>query len=192
MKLDKLNTKFIGKNVEHFKRIDSTQSEIWRRIKNNNIKNGTIIMADIQTLGKGTHGRKWYTDEENNIAFSLFIEANCTIDKLEGMTTEIAEILVNIIENLYCIHLQIKHPNDIMCNEKKIGGILTETKLNGEKVKYIVIGIGINTNQEKFDNEISKIATSIKKEFGIEVDCEKIISEFCNQFEKNIMKRMCY
>ena len=192
MKLDKLNTKFIGKNIEHFKVIDSTQSEIWRRIKNNNIKNGTIIMADIQTLGKGTHGRKWYTDEENNIAFSLFIEANCTIDKLEGMTTEIAEILVNIIENLYCIHLQIKHPNDIMCNEKKIGGILTETKLNGEKVKYIVIGIGINTNQEKFDNEISKIATSIKKEFGIEVDCEKIISEFCNQFEKNIMKRMCY
>lgn len=73
---------------------------------------------------------------------------------------------------------------------KKIGGILTQTKLQGEKVKSIVIGIGINTNQEEMEEEIEKIATSIRKEFEIEIDNRKIICEFCNEFEKKIKSRI--
>ncbi len=69
------------------------------------------------------------------------MEADCKIEKLEGFTLEIAEILVTVFENLYAISLGIKHPNDIMYQGKKIGGILTETKLQGKMVKYVVIGI---------------------------------------------------
>ena len=64
-----------------YHKIDSTQLEIWRRIKENKIENKTVIIADIQTNGKGTHGRKWHTDEGNNIAFSFFRQINCEIDK---------------------------------------------------------------------------------------------------------------
>lgn len=175
---------------EHYKCIDSTQLEIWRRINNNNIQNMTLITADLQTQGKGTHGRKWYTNKENNIAFSLYLEANCSINKLNGITIEIAEIILEIFRKMYNIELQIKKPNDIVYNNKKIGGILTETSIIGENVKYLIIGIGINTNCTDFDKEIENIATSIKNEFNIYVDNQKVISEFCNICEKQIQERI--
>lgn len=180
----------IENKIIHYENIASTQLEMWRRIEENKIESGTIISADVQTAGIGTHGRKWFTEEKNNIAFSLYIKANCEIEKLDGVTIQIAEIIVNIFKRLYNIELQIKEPNDIVHNGKKIGGILTETKLKGNIVKHIVIGIGINTNQEKFNKEIEKIATSIKNEFGIEVDSKKVILEFCKEFQEKSIKRI--
>ena len=73
MQLKNLKTKFLGRNSIYYKEIDSTQSEILRLIENKEAKNGTLVMADIQTNGKGTHGRIWHTDETNNIAFSFVI-----------------------------------------------------------------------------------------------------------------------
>lgn len=69
------------------------------------------------------------------------IKANCDIKKLEGITLEIAEIMVEVFKKLYDISLEIKFPNDIVYQGKKLGGILTETKLNGKMVKDMVIGI---------------------------------------------------
>lgn len=188
MQLQNLKTKFIGRNNFYYKEIDSTQKEIWRQIEK--LSNGTIIIAEIQTNGIGTHGRRWHTDEKNNIAFSLLIKPHCNIKKLEGLTTEIAETIVEIFKDKYKIDLKIKKPNDIIINNKKIGGILTETKLVAEEVKYLVIGIGINTQKENFSNDIKDIATSIKKEFNIEVKTLEIITEFCNRFEEKIIKRI--
>ena len=173
-----------------YHKIDSTQLEIWRRIEENKIENKIVIIADIQTNGKGTHGRKWHTDEVNNIAFSFFRQINCEIDKLDGLTTEMAQIILDIFKELYQVNLQIKLPNDIFYNGKKVGGILSETKVSGNIVKYIVVGIGINTCQTEFDTEIKDIATSIKNEFEIDVDRMKIIEEFCNRFEKRISERI--
>ena len=187
MELKELTTKILGKNVIYYESIDSTQLEILRKI--DNIQNGTIIIADIQTNGIGTHGRKWHTTEKNNIAFSFIIYANCNIEKLEGITKEIAETMVIAIKNLYNISLHIKEPNDIVYNNKKIGGILTQNKLNGKKVKYMVVGIGLNTMQTTFSKDIENIATSIKKEFNIIVDRIKIITQFCNLFEKKMIER---
>lgn len=192
MQLKSLKTNFLGRESISYKEIDSTQSEIWRLVKSKSIKNGTLVMADIQTNGKGTHGRVWHTDEENNIAFSFFIQLDCNIKKLEGITKKTAQIIVDILKDRYGITLEIKQPNDIVYRNKKIGGILTETKLIAEQVKYLVVGIGINTSKEKFTYDIKDIATSIKREFGIEVDKEELISEFCNRFEKEIIKRSEY
>lgn len=141
MYLRNLTTKILGKNAIYYPQIDSTQLEVWRQVEEGTIKNGTIVIADIQTRGKGTHGRKWYTDEENNIAFTFFLEPNCEIAKLEGITIEIAKILIKVFQKLYGISLKIKFPNDLVYQGKKIGGILTETKLIGETVKYLVVGI---------------------------------------------------
>lgn len=69
------------------------------------------------------------------------IKANCDIKKLEGITLEIAEIMVEVFKKLYDISLEIKFPNDIVYQGKKLGGILTETKLNGKIVKDMVVGI---------------------------------------------------
>lgn len=190
MQLKNLQTKFLGRNTIYYNEIDSTQSEIWRLIKESSYPNGTLVFADIQTKGTGTHGRVWYTDEKGNIAFSFFIQMDCNIKKLEGLTEQIANIIVNIFKKQYGITLSVKEPNDIVYKNKKVGGILTETRLVCEKVKYLVVGIGINTSKEKFTDDIKTKATSIKKEFNINVNVMQFIEEFCNVFEKVVLERI--
>ena len=90
----------------------------------------------------------------------------------------------------YNVELEIKKPNDIVYHNKKIGGILTETILVSEQVKYLVVGIGINTVKMQFTDDIKDIATSIKKEFEVEVEAQEFISKFCNKFEKYILERI--
>ena len=108
MQLQNLTTNFLGRDFWYFEKIDSTQTEILRRIAN----------------GIGTNGRKWKTSEKNNIAFSFFIETNCYAKKLEGITIEVAQTCLDVFKKIYNIELNIKYPNDIVYNGKKIGGIL--------------------------------------------------------------------
>lgn len=185
-----LNTKFLGRKSYLYEEIDSTQKEIFRRIDENKIDNGCLIMSKIQTQGIGTHGRKWFTDEDNNIAFSFFISIDKkieSVDSLNGLTYEIAKIIQEIFFDKYEIKVDIKLPNDIYLNGKKLGGILTQTKVYSNKIACLVVGIGINTSKLYFDDEIKDIATSIKKELDIEINNELFISEFCNRFEEKIL-----
>lgn len=186
MKLTTLKTKILGRNCIYYKKIDSTQSEIWR-LYQAGCENGTIVMADNQTDGKGTHGRKWYTVESNNIAFSIIIKTNCNIKKFDGITKKIAEIIVQILKE-NDITATIKEPNDIILNGKKLGGILTQSKVIDEKAKCLVIGIGLNINQEDFPKEIEEIATSIKKETGKTIEVKDFIADFCNRLEDILIK----
>lgn len=188
-KLQNLETKYVGQKSFYYEQIDSTQKEIWRRIENNKINNGTLIIAKNQSSAIGTHGRTWYTNKNNNIAFSVVLFPNCNIDLLNNFTFEIAEILVSIFKDLYEIEIDIKLPNDLMINGKKVGGILTETKLQGNNVKVLVIGVGINTNEKEISDEIKNIATSIKSEFNIEIDNKIVIGEFCNRLEDKLIFR---
>ena len=187
--LKSLKTKFLGRYYESFKQIDSTQKEIWRRIQSNTIKNGQLIRAENQTNGIGTHGRTWISTT-NNITFSFYYEMNCNVKKIEGLTIEIAQIIIEILKQEYNVQLEIKLPNDIYYNGKKIGGILTESKIVGDTVKYIVVGIGLNNSQMEFDDNLKIIATSINKEFGIEIETLKFIEIFCNKFENVILSRV--
>lgn len=190
MELENLKTKYLSRKFDYYKTIDSTQDEIWRRIENKTIINGETVFSELQTSSYGTHGRTWYTDEVGDIAFSFAIEANSQIENLDGMTLEIAQIFVKIFKE-YGINVKIKLPNDLYLKGKKLGGILCQTKLVGEKVKYIVIGIGININKINFPEDIKDIATSVKKEFPeIELNNLEIVSKFCNIFEDILNKRI--
>ena len=179
-----LKTRYLGKEIIKFKEIDSTQKEIWRRIENGNASQGCVVITEKQTAGIGTHGRTWYTSPKN-ITFSFSIFPNCNIKRLENLTYRIAEIFKELFKDLYNINLDIKLPNDLMINGKKIGGILTETKLQGENVKVLVIGVGINTDVTSFPKELEAKATSIKNEINIEVANFWLIFRFLEQFELN-------
>ena len=191
----------LNKNICIFEEIDSTQKEVLRRIEN--IKDSIVVISKNQTDGIGTHGRKWISNK-NNITFSIGIYfsniknntkddlLNVNINSIEGITIEFAKLLVNIFKSIYGIDcINIKYPNDLLINGKKIGGILTETKLVRDNVKYLIVGIGINTNQTDFDNlEIKDIASSIKKECKKEIDNNKVIFEFIREFEKCLKERI--
>ncbi len=162
-------------NYIEYEELDSTQLEAKRYIKNNSARDGAVIIAKNQTNGIGTHGRKWLAKKDESITFTLVLEPNCKLKELENFTIEVAQSIINTFQELYGIKLKIKKPNDIVFNDKKIGGILTETLVFQGYVKYIFVGIGINSNQIDFPNELKEIATSIKNEFGIEVDNRRVI-----------------
>ncbi len=186
MELKDLNTKFIGKNVIYFQSIGSTQ-EFAKNLKEE-IQEGTVILADIQTSGVGTNDRKWFTGKEENLTMTYILYPNCNINKLSRLTILIAECMVKSIKKLYGYDLEIKKPNDIIYNNRKLAGILTETKVEGEIVKKLYIGIGFNLNQTVFPEELKEIASSLKIEFGIEFSREEIMKEFFTIFEEEYLK----
>ncbi len=190
MKIEKIknaNTKIIGKQIEYYKEIGST-SIYAKSIAKNDSNNGKIIITEKQTAGIGTKGRSWFTGDDN-IAMTIILKPKCTILELEGITIKIADIIKDSIKELYNCDLTIKEPNDLLFNNKKLCGILTEINTIGSKIKYMLIGIGINVNEEIFSKETIDIATSLKKELkekNIEFNREDIIIKIIEKLEKEI------
>lgn len=179
------NTNIIGKDIIYFEELDSTQSYAKQHI-NKIERTGTIVITDLQTQGKGTKQRDWYSSKDKNITMTIVLKPNCESYKLEGLTIKIAEAIKNAIKELYDYNLEIKKPNDLILNNKKICGILTESSTISDKVNYILIGIGFNVNEDIFNEEIQDIATSLKMEYGKEYNKEEIIVKIIENIEKII------
>ena len=173
MNIEKIK-KELKNEIIYYEQIDSTQDEA-KRIVNEKLSSGTIIITDNQTKGKGTKERKWYSAKEKNITMTIVYFPECSLKDLNGITVKIAEAIKSGIKELYNIDLQIKEPNDLILNNKKISGILTETSSILDTVKRMFIGIGFNVNQTEFPEETINIATSLKKEYGRDFDIEEII-----------------
>ena len=161
--------------ILQFEEIDSTHKYLIENYKT--LKNKTIVLADMQTAGIGTRGRSWYTGNKNNIAISILYKENLKLEELEGLTIKIADKIKKTIKKLYNIDLKIKEPNDLMLNNKKICGILTQVNTLNGKINYLIISIGFNVNEIEFSDEIKDIATSLKKEFGIDFNKKDIIEK---------------
>lgn len=190
MELNNLQTKFLGQNFIFFESIDSTQNYVKKLDKENEAENGMVVFSEVQTAGIGTHSRKWYTGKGKNLAFTFVLYPECSIKEFERFTFMIAETMLEAIQILYNINLQIKIPNDIVYNGKKVGGILTESVQNSNTVKKIFVGIGLNINQESFPGNLSDIATSLKIEFGGEYDREEILKKFLELFEEKYLNQI--
>jgi len=175
--------KIIGKKIEYFEEIESTHI-YGRKIAENEENDGKVLLAELQTGGIGTKGRSWYTGYGKNIAMTIILHPKCKIDDLDNLTVEIAEKIRKSIYELYGYELEIKEPNDLMFNGKKICGILTEIHTQGEKIKYLLISFGFNVNEDGFSEETKDIATSLKKETGREFSREEIISKIDEKIEE--------
>ena len=170
--------------IEKYKEIESTHKYLKENYKRYIEK--TAIIADKQNSGIGTKGRTWFTGNEKNIAMSILYRPNCKIQDLEKLTVKIAKTIKKEIKQLYNINLQIKEPNDLMLNNKKICGILTEINTIGNKINYLIISIGLNVNETKFPKELENIATSLKKEYDKEFNKEEIIKQIIKDLENII------
>ena len=114
---------------------------------------------------------------------TIILKPKCKITDLKNLTIEIANCMQKTIYDLFEIRLDIKEPNDLILNGKKISGILTEINTIGEKINYLLISIGFNVNEEDFLDELKDIATSLKKEFDKEFSREDIILSFIRNLE---------
>lgn len=176
----KLNTKMIGSEILHFKSIDST-NDYAKQIANN-AKEGTLILSEEQTKGKGRLGRQWHSKSHDGIWMSMILKPNINPYKASFITLIAGASVVKALDNLG-VSTKIKWPNDIILNNKKLCGILTELSTQIEIINYVVLGIGINVKTIDFKDEISDIATSLYKE-NYNISRLGIVRNILIEFEK--------
>jgi BirA family biotin operon repressor/biotin-[acetyl-CoA-carboxylase] ligase len=180
--LSLVKTSVIGKNIFHFDNIDSTNIKA-KELAQNNIENGSIIIAEKQTLGNGRFNRKWVSPA-GGLWFSLILRPTIAPTEAPKITQIAAASIYKTLSDLN-IMATIKWPNDILLNDKKLCGILAEMKCDMDSVHYLVLGIGMNINidESDFDESIKPIATSLKIEFNKQFERSKILANFLNHFE---------
>jgi len=180
--LSLLKTSVIGRNILHFDDIDSTNIKA-KELAQKNAENGSIIIAEKQTLGSGRFKRKWISPS-GGLWFSLILRPTIPPTEAPKITQIAAASIYKTLSDLN-IMSTIKWPNDILLNDKKLCGILAEMKCDMDSVHYLVLGIGMNINidESDFDENIKSIATSLKIEFNKEFERGEILSKFLNHFE---------
>jgi len=184
---DGLSTAFIGRELIVFESIDSTNSEAKRRVISD-FKNGLTIISEEQTLGRGRLGRDWISPKHKGLWMTVVFKPKSLEPKDGSKLTIIAAAAVaKAIEKTTNIKVDIKWPNDIICNGKKVCGILTEMGTDPDIINWLVLGIGINVNQEKMDfpEEIQATGTSLKIESGKQKD--KKSEEVEANFDRNTL-----
>lgn len=179
--LDRLETAWAGKTCLCYDILDSTQNA-GKELAGKQPVHGALIVADTQTAGKGRRGRVWQSPKGTTISMSLCLEPKLPTDRVAGLTLVMALAVTEAILELTGIEPQIKWPNDIVLNGKKICGILTEMFF--QKDSYVVIiGAGINVNTDRFPEEIAEIASSLKIETEKEISREALIASVMKYFE---------
>ncbi|MFA8341627.1 MAG: biotin--[acetyl-CoA-carboxylase] ligase [Rhodothermaceae bacterium] len=185
----KLCTDVLGRNFIYTEEIESTNKALLNSTEFD--KDGTVLLAEYQTAGKGRKSRVWYSNSGQNLTFSTLLKKDFKENELNIINLGAALSVAVALENLYQLNTNLKWPNDVLINERKIAGILIETTVSGSKIDKAVIGIGINVNQHAFANstEYHLPPTSVKNEFGKDVSRERILSEVLNNFE-DILRRI--
>ena len=179
--LNQLKTAWAGKTCLCFDVLDSTQN-FGKELAVKEPVHGTLIVADSQSAGKGRRGRVWQSPKGSSIAMSLCLEPKLQIEHAAGLTLVMALAVSEGILELTGVEPQIKWPNDLVLNGRKISGILTELILK-DGGYAVIIGTGINVNTEAFPEEIKDIASSIKLETGKEISREALIASILKHFE---------
>ncbi|NFA62011.1 biotin--[acetyl-CoA-carboxylase] ligase [Clostridium sporogenes] len=178
-----LKTKFLGQNIIHFDSINSTNDKAKKIALSEN--DGTIIISEEQTIGKGRLGRSWSSHKFKGIYMSIILKPDINTMDVPKITQVAAAAVVTALLNNN-IEAYIKWPNDIIVNNKKVCGILTEMSGEINKVNYVVVGIGINVNSEKEDipKDLLEKATSLKIEEKKDFKRNILVADILNNFEK--------
>lgn len=171
-----LNTKFMGRNVVFIEKVDSTNNYA----KNNDLSNGSLVTCEEQTTGRGRLGRRW--ESQKGMCMSVVLIPEIELSQISKITQVCAAAVEKALDELQIIS-QIKWPNDIFLNGKKICGILTEMKTEMNKHPYVVVGIGMNINNDNFPDEIKDVASSLYIETGIIFEKSLVAAKILNNFE---------
>jgi len=158
--------------------IDSTNREA-RRLGDAGAAEGMVVVADRQTGGKGRLGRTWFSPAGTGIWMSILLRPNLPPEKVSGITLMAALSVCRAIQSETGLNTQIKWPNDLVIDGKKVCGILTESVTSESQLKYVVLGIGVNVNQTEFPEGLP-YAWSLRMTAGRELDRERLIEGCLN------------
>jgi len=179
-----LQTKTLGRVIHYEESVQSTQ-RIAHLLAGDGASEGTLVIADEQTAGRGRLMREWHSSKGTGIWMSLILKPLLPPQKAPQFTLITAVAVVQAIEEVTDLHPQIKWPNDILIDGKKVTGILTELQAESDKINSIIIGIGMNVNhtKEHFPDELQKIATSLAIEQGEPLSRSEIVQKVLERIE---------
>ncbi|MDY3929640.1 MAG: biotin--[acetyl-CoA-carboxylase] ligase [Clostridia bacterium] len=180
-----LNTEIIGRNIIYTETVDSTNSLAKQR---NDEADGTVFLTDIQTAGRGRRGKAWKSADKNGLWMTILLKPDISPQLISCLTLVAGLAVQRALTDICGVGFEIKWPNDLVLNKKKVCGILCEMSCEVEKIDYAVCGIGINLNNEEFDNEIKNIATSVFIEKGKKVKRCDAAAAVIENFEKLYMR----
>lgn len=178
----------IGKERVFLNTIDSTNSYALS-LAEKGYPHGTVVIADMQTMGRGRLGRKWHSPPGKNIYMSIILRYPIKI-RLSLLTITAAVAVSEAIEKEVSVPVRVKWPNDIMVSEdkvfKKVGGILCEARFSGKEPQFVVVGIGINVNSLRNDlsPEILNTATSLRLVSGRDFDRNELLGGLLTSFDR--------
>lgn len=176
-----IDTKILGKEIYFFEDLSSTNE--YAKTIANDVKEGAIVLCNNQTNGKGRLDRAWRGSKGKNVYLSLILKPDIELINVWQITLLSGIALCNTLSEITESKSYIKWPNDIILNDKKVSGILTEVNAQIDKVGYIILGIGINVNEDNFNDEILKKATSLFLETKKQIDRKKVVALFLSKFE---------
>ena len=179
-----LNTKFIGKNLYVYKEVASTNT-VAKFLSMNNIENGSVVISERQTKAKGRSGKSWESPL-GGIWLSIILNPNVDYSKLPLITLATGVAVAKTLERVGIENPEIKWPNDIIINDKKVCGILTEAVTKFNTIENVIIGVGIdaNLNLADFPEELQDGTTTLQIELGRAGNENLLIGMFLEEFEK--------
>ena len=167
-------------NIKYYSELDSTNRYI-KNLDSSEKDEGLVIVAEKQLKGRGRKGNDWYSPAGTGLYFSILLEPEISVLDLSKINMIISLALYNVLKNKYPV--KMKWPNDIYLADKKIAGILIESNIEAEMVKEVIVGVGCNTNQEVFPDELNKKAGSLLLFSGETVNNKNILTDILIEFD---------
>ena len=166
--LAQLDTQIVGREIIVFAETGSTQDVVGKMAAEGRAAEGLVVLAELQKKGRGRQGRPWHSHRGKGLWFSVLLRPPWPPMAATRLTALTAVAVARALERETGIRVHIKYPNDIYAGDSKLAGILTELHTEIDRVRFAIVGIGINVNQQTgdFSGELRGRATSVRMETG--------------------------
>ncbi len=182
-----LGTKIFGNRIFFFKSIKSTM-DYAKKLAERDEPEGTVVIADYQSHGRGRFGRVWKAEPGENILMSIILRPEIPLEKFGVIPFLCAISVAEAIEKNAKVNITTKWPNDLLINGKKFCGILMEVSITADKGDFAILGIGVNVNQVQFPKEIQDYATSLRLATGKLYNRTMLIQDILRSFETDYIE----
>jgi BirA family transcriptional regulator, biotin operon repressor / biotin---[acetyl-CoA-carboxylase] ligase len=179
-----LKTKFLGRHILYFNSLASTMDTA-TQLALKGIKEGAVVIAETQTKGRGRLGRLWHSPKYKGLYFSIILKPKIPLVKASLITLLTAVSISEALKELMPIDMQIKWPNDLLLSNKKVGGILTEIKAEIDEVGFVIVGVGLNINNDK--KTLFSGATSLSLELRDKISRVQVLQGILHRLEENYL-----
>lgn len=179
-----LSCSYLGKTLICLPEIDSTNARA-RQLAEEGAAEGTVVIADRQSAGKGRLGRRWESPSAVNLYCSILLRPQIPVQQAPQLTFLSAVAVAETLKQLYRLDAKVKWPNDVLVSGRKIAGLLNEMSAETEQIHFVILGIGVNLNMtsRQFPTELNYPATSVLLETGQRVDRAVFIRDFLQRLD---------